>query len=244
MARQRRLLKKNASYHTIATINRFEDAFQQDMFKEMFLIVLMQAKKKYKFYIRNFCVLPNNVQFIIQPLEDESLSKIMQWILSVFARRYNRANELKGHLFLDRFKSTIIADPLKYLNIYDEISNYPVNEKLSNSAIEYKFGGLYFIIRKIFDIVEPPQKVFIYRIIYFINKISNKLFSLYQKNYMPLKKEISIRQFIFADRFPILRTDTFRNETGINVVFSNLSPPALANYCQIVNVRLRLPFDA
>ena len=159
MARQRRLLKKNASYHAIATINRFENAFQQDMFKEMFLIVLMQAKKKYKFYVRNFCVLPNNVQFIIQPAEDESLSSIMQWILSVFAKRYNRANELKGHLFLDRFKSTIIADLLKYLNIYDEISNHPVNENICGAAVDYKYGGLYFIMNRIYDIVEPPQMV-------------------------------------------------------------------------------------
>lgn len=104
-------------------------------------------------------MLPNNVQFIIQPAEDENLSRIMQWILSVFAKRYNRANELRGHLFLDRFESRIIADLIRYQTIYDEISSHPVNERLCGSPDEYKFCGLYFIVKRIYDIVEPPQMV-------------------------------------------------------------------------------------
>ena len=51
MARGKRILKKDASYHVIAIFNRFENAFELDLFKEMFLVVLMQAKENYSFLL-------------------------------------------------------------------------------------------------------------------------------------------------------------------------------------------------
>ena len=155
MARGKRILKKDASYHVIAIFNRFENAFELDLFKEMFLVVLMQAKENYSFYIRNFCIMPNHVHFIIQPTGDSNLPDIMRWILSVFAKRYNKANNLKGHLFMDRYKSKIIEDLIQFMNTFNYISDNPVKANMVKSANLYKFGGFYFILKKIFDIIEP-----------------------------------------------------------------------------------------
>jgi putative transposase len=155
MARQKRYLKKNASYHVIAIFNRFENAFEIDLFKEMFLVVLMQAKNKYKFYLRNFCIMPNHVHFIIQPAGNCELPDIMRWILSVFAKRYNKVNNLKGHLFMDRYKSKVIEDLIQFLNTFNYISNNPVKANIVKEASLYKFGGFYFMLKKIFDIIEP-----------------------------------------------------------------------------------------
>jgi putative transposase len=155
MARKPRILRKNASYHVVSNINRFETAFENDIFKEMFLTVLVQAKDKYKFFIRNFCIMPNHIHFIIQPTGNDKLPEIMRWILSVFAKRYNKVNNLKGHLFLDRYKSKIIEDILQFVNTFNYISNNPIKAKIVKSATSYKYGGFYFLINKIYDIIKP-----------------------------------------------------------------------------------------
>ena len=101
--------------------------------------------------------MPDHVHFIIQPAGNSNLPDIMRWILSVFAKRYNKANKLKGHLFMDRYKSKIIEDLLQYLNTFHYISNNPVKANLVNEPSLYEFSGLYYIQNKIYDIVEPFQ---------------------------------------------------------------------------------------
>ena len=85
--RKRRLLKPGAKYHVVARANRQEMIFKFDTIKEFFLATMLRAKKKYRFLIFNFCIMENHIHIVIQPGEKADLSKIMQWILSVFARK-------------------------------------------------------------------------------------------------------------------------------------------------------------
>jgi hypothetical protein len=54
--RKPRELIKGAIYHIICRINRYEEIFKLRIIKELFLIVLRLAKKKYKFKVINFCL--------------------------------------------------------------------------------------------------------------------------------------------------------------------------------------------
>jgi len=63
---------------------------QSDRMKDLFIEVISRAKKKYDFSLDNFVIMGNHFHFLIKPGKKESLSKIMQWILSVFAMAYNR----------------------------------------------------------------------------------------------------------------------------------------------------------
>jgi putative transposase len=157
--RQLRQLQKNASYHVVARINRQENVFGVDAFKIMFLNVVAQSKKKYSYKLRNFCIMGNHIHFDITPDEDESLSKIMQWILSVFAVRYNKVYKYRGHLWYDRFKSKIIADYWQFLNTFVYISNNPVRAGLCSHPLDYPFSGITHIINDKFHLVEKPDLV-------------------------------------------------------------------------------------
>ena len=102
MRRNRELLE-GAEYHVTARINRGERIFLEQEGRELFMLILKQAKKKFVFSIKNFCIIGNHVHLLIKPGPGESLSKIMQWLLGVFAQAWNRKHGLSGHLWGDRF---------------------------------------------------------------------------------------------------------------------------------------------
>ncbi len=158
--RKRRELKIGANYHITARINRQEFLFENDYMKEMFMRILRRAKKKYRFLVGNFCIMNNHIHFIIKPLNGESLSAIMQWILGVFAQKYNRMFKLHGHIWYDRFKSKIIINFRQYLHTFVYISNNPVKAGIVGFPADYSYSGITYIQKGILDVMErPPNRV-------------------------------------------------------------------------------------
>ncbi len=155
--RKIRLLKNGAKYHVSSKINRSEHIFEPDDIKYLFMEIMKRSKKKYKFSLKNFAVMGNHIHFIIEPLNNESLSRIMQWILSVFAMYYNKTHKLKGHVWQGRFWSKIIDDIKQLVDTFNYICNNPVKQELVKYPEDYKFGGLYYIFRGIFDLVDRPD---------------------------------------------------------------------------------------
>ena len=155
--RKRRQLKEGATYHVSSKINWEVHRFNPDEIKELFLEIIKRAKKKYKFSIKNFVIMGNHFHLMIKPGEKTSLSRVMQWIKSVFAMTYNKMHKLKGHLFAGRFWSKIIEHGRQFLDTFNYISLNPVKAMLSETAESYKYGGLYHIKNKRFDIVDKPD---------------------------------------------------------------------------------------
>ena len=144
--RKPRKLKKNAIYHVTARVNRNENIFFCAAMRQLFIFTLKRAKKKYAFTIHTFRVMSNHIHLVIQPGPDDNLSRIMQWVLSVFARAWNRAHGVKGHVWGDRFFSKIL-DGFKGLfrSSWYETEN-PVKAQCVKSAEEWEFGGLWHFI--------------------------------------------------------------------------------------------------
>ena len=132
----------------------------QLILREMFMKNLRRAKFKYKFLIKNFCIMNNHIHIILKPLQRQSLSKIMQWILSVFAQKYNKFFGLKGHVWQDRFKSKIIESFRQYLNTFIYISNNPVKAGIVNTAVDFQYNGITDIQKGYLNIIErPPNRI-------------------------------------------------------------------------------------
>jgi putative transposase len=155
--RSLRTLKKGASYLVSSKVLRDFKDLTQEKFKSLFLDVVKRAKKKYKFSIKNFIIMNNFFRFIVEPLENESLSRIMQLILSIFARKFNKLNGYSGCFWKTRFWSKIIENINELKKTFDEITNYPVINNIVNDAKDYKFGGRYFIQQGTFDIIDKPD---------------------------------------------------------------------------------------
>ena len=155
--RKPRELLNNAEYHVTARINRGEFILESDDIKDLFLHIVERAKKKYSFKIRGFSIMDNHVHFLMKPGKEESLSRIMQWILSVFAMRYNKMFNLKGHVWYDRFNSKIIESFRQLISTFRYICDNPVKADLVKDAQEYEYGSLWFIRHKRFNFIEPPD---------------------------------------------------------------------------------------
>ena len=91
----------------------------------------------------------------MHPAEKENLSRIMQWILSVFARYYNKIMKLKGHVWYDRFKSKIISGIKQMITAFNYINENPVKAELVREAKEFEYSGISFILKKDFSIINP-----------------------------------------------------------------------------------------
>ncbi len=159
--RKTRELYAGAKYHVTAKINRGEFALKSPEVKELFLYTVRRARKKYSFELRSFTLMDNHIHFLIKPGKNESLSRIMQWILGVFARAFNKYFKLKGHVWYDRFKSIVIESFEQLIATFRYIINNPVKAGIVENPEEYPFGSLWFIRHKQFDLVEPPKQYLI-----------------------------------------------------------------------------------
>lgn len=141
--RKPRELKTGALYHVTARANRKEMILDSRGMKDLFLETLTRAKKRYAFRIENFCIMGNHIHLMIRPGAGESLSKIMQWILSVFAMAYNRIHGFWGHVWGSRFFSRILAGLREFLAVFDYIDQNPLKAQQLWDPQDWKYGGLW-----------------------------------------------------------------------------------------------------
>lgn len=159
--RKSRILLVGARYHVTSRVNNREMLLEPEQAKQLFENVLYRAKKKYSFSIEHFTIMNNHIHLIVLPHENESLSRIMQWVLSVFALNYNRKTGRSGHFWGERFFSVILNSLQQYIHAYQYISDNPVKAGLSNSAVAWRYGGVYhrarnwkFLLSP--DLIFPP----------------------------------------------------------------------------------------
>jgi putative transposase len=138
--RKPRVLQDGACYHVYARANRKELILEPRRAKDLFVTVVKQAKRRFDFDIHNMCILGNHFHFIIRPGEGESLSSIMQWILSVFGMRFNRMVGLSGHVWGERFSSRILANMRQYLEVYAYIDDNPRRAGLVERVEDWLYG--------------------------------------------------------------------------------------------------------
>ncbi|MDA3948658.1 MAG: transposase [Spirochaeta sp.] len=157
--RKPRDLREHAEYHVVARANRQEFIFETKEIKDLFLSVVCRAKQKYSFTIRNFCIMSNHFHMLIHPENGESLSKIMQWILSVFAAKFNRFFGYVGHVWYDRFKSVVVNSLRQFVAVFNYITVNPVKAAIVRDAFDYAYLGLRHIRDGDFSVVAPPDEL-------------------------------------------------------------------------------------
>ena len=159
--RKPRIKKYGASYHVFSRAVRGERIFDLPGAKEMFMEVIRRARKKYKFEIYNFCIMGSHYHFIMKPLGNEDISKIKQWIKSVFAKKFNLTYGFFGHVFAERFQSVVIESFQQYLTTFIYVAMNPVKAHLVESATDYEYSGVAYLMKGMLDIMERPPNWFL-----------------------------------------------------------------------------------
>ncbi len=146
-------------YHVVARANRQEFILNSDEIKSMFMDVVRRAKLKFRFDIQNFCIMSNHFHFLMKPGKGENLSRIMQWILSVFALRFNKRFAWHGHVWYDRFKSRIVDGLREFIHAFCYIAENPIRAGITRFPWEYRFSGVNCLRNLDFDLIEEPSPV-------------------------------------------------------------------------------------
>lgn len=111
--------------------------------KELFLEVLRRAKGKYAFQLENFCIMGNHFHLLVRPEGTTNLSRLMQWVMSVFAMAYNRIHGLVGHVWGSRFFSRIVSGLRQFLEVFGYIDDNPVLSHQVEHTREWRYGALW-----------------------------------------------------------------------------------------------------
>jgi putative transposase len=80
----------------------------------------------------------------------------MQWLLGNYARAWNKAHGVTGHLWGDRFFSKIIRTRRGFLRVFEYISHNPVEAKLVGRSEDWEDGGVCHFIRGETSILDIP----------------------------------------------------------------------------------------
>ncbi len=123
-----------------------------------FLDHLKGIKKKLQFKLYGFVIMATHVHLLIQTKDELSdISEVMKQINGYFAVKFNSYNKVKGHFWMERFKSKIVQD-FKYLvNTIIYFALNPVRAGITSNPLKYKFSSINNIKdEKIFaDILDP-----------------------------------------------------------------------------------------
>jgi putative transposase len=158
-----RILYDGATYHVTSKIDHDNPSLHDHHFKSLFLDFMKTAKQKFSFELWNFCIMDNHIHFLIKPGPGVSLSKIMQWIKCNFAKKWNRENSTKGHLWGERFFSRIIRNIEDFQAVSRYIDENPVKAKMVENANDWKFGGLFHRLKGLTGIIDyliKPENLF------------------------------------------------------------------------------------
>ena len=152
--RKRRELIDDAAYHVTSRTNNKSRVFESNVGRKIMILTLEDAKEKYSFTLHNFCVMPTHFHLLITPANGTNLSRIIQWIKTHSAKRWNGIHGSIDHIWGERFFARAIKDMHDYFNVHNYINQNAVNAGLVLNPSDWKASGAYHIAHNINDLVD------------------------------------------------------------------------------------------
>ncbi len=140
-----RIIKHGATYHCFSRCRGKRNLLKSRYCRRYFIEAIQMCQKKYNFELIAAEPVGNHIHLIIITLEnEETISRIMQYIKSRIAEKYNRATGETGPFWNERFGSTFIEEsdnPEHYLLwLLWYIGYNPVRKGLSRDPRENDVG--------------------------------------------------------------------------------------------------------
>lgn len=83
--------------------------FLEDSDYQAFLDGLALARKRYPFYLYADVLMPNHFHLLLE-VQQASTARVLQSLLTGYARRFNRTRRHRGHLFQGRYKAIVCTE--------------------------------------------------------------------------------------------------------------------------------------
>lgn len=144
MGRPLRILQNEFPYHVTTRTNNKEFRFKpkRSTFL-MFARIINLAAQKYSVQISHFVLMSNHYHIIFKT-PNANIHRVMQFINSMIAREYNKRHNRTGHLWGDRYKSTIIGEEVYLKKCITYIYLNPVRAGIVNHPKDYVPSTFHF----------------------------------------------------------------------------------------------------
>lgn len=136
-----RLLIKNACYHIYVRGNQKQTVFRDKEDFEFYLHQIKHYKRKYSFHLYGYCLMPNHIHLIGEPVHPEKLPKFMQCLQRSYTAYHNKKYNKVGHLWQDRFKTKVIVKDQYLIDCIAYVEQNPVRANLVKNIGGYEFSS-------------------------------------------------------------------------------------------------------
>lgn len=141
MSRPLRIEYPFAYYHVMNRGLSYQDIFQKDSDREMFIQLLGNCHEMWGVRIIAYCLMNNHYHLFIQTPEP-NLSRIMRHLDGVYTQRYNRAHGRDGPLFRGRYKAIVVDADEYLLTVARYIHHNPVESGLVQFPEQYRWSSM------------------------------------------------------------------------------------------------------
>ncbi len=141
MPREARITVENGCYHIITRGNQKQNIFEEYRDYEKYLNLLARYKKKYRFKLYCFCLMPNHVHLVVEVNSACTLNKIMRSLNLSYTLYFNLKYDKVGHLWQDRYKSKVIEKDAYLIECMNYIESNPIRASLTSNLKEYRWSS-------------------------------------------------------------------------------------------------------
>jgi REP-associated tyrosine transposase len=138
--RQPRLRVPGGVYHVTSRGNRRQVIFLDDRDRRYFLKLLAEVVQRYGWRCHAFCLMDNHYHLVIETPEP-NISEGMHRLNSKYADWFNRRHALDGHLFQDRFYSTLVGSEWHLLELARYVVLNAVRAGLCGAPGEWRWSS-------------------------------------------------------------------------------------------------------
>ena len=141
MGRKRRELMDEGYYHVISRGNNGLNIFDVPNGYQVFKFMIYESKKKYKWKLLHYCIMPNHFHLLGQVSKGADLPKIMQLILLKYSYWHKASTQYVGHLWQNRYRSPLIDKDSYLLECGRYIERNPVRAGLVSKPEQYLWSS-------------------------------------------------------------------------------------------------------
>jgi len=140
MARPLRIEFSGALYHVTARGNARDDIYRDDVDRQQFLTLLLNAVNRNNWYCHAYCLMDNHYHLLIETVEP-TLSKGMKYLNGTYTQHFNRRHHRVGHVFQGRFKAILVQKDSYLLELARYIVLNPVRARMVRTAKAWRWSS-------------------------------------------------------------------------------------------------------
>lgn len=140
MSRKKRIHYNEALYHVMLRGNYRQDIFSCKSHYEYFYHLLSKVVTQFNCKIHLFCLMTNHIHLVIE-VNKIPLWKIMQSLLTSYAKYNHKTTNRMGHLFQGRYKAKIIENDHYLLELCYYIHLNPLKAKMVDDIDLYRWSS-------------------------------------------------------------------------------------------------------